>query len=284
MTEARASTVVIKIGGSTLEDIGSLAPLWRALAALSSRTGVAIVHGGGKAVDALLKRLNMPVERREGLRVTPGDQIDLVAGVLAGTVNRKLVGAINAAGGRAVGLCLGDAGVADCAVLTRTPAGAPVDLGRVGEVTGGDGALLRVLLREGYLPVVSSIGLDAAGGLLNINADDGAAGLAGSLGASSLVLMTDVPGIKDASGSLCPRLTPSRIESMIAGGEISGGMVPKTRAAMKVVVERGVRVVILGAENPAHLIDWLSGKPAGTEIVPDTPSAIPPPLARTLPA
>jgi len=265
----RDGIVVIKIGGSTLEDIAALRTLWTALVELSSRTGVLIVHGGGKAVDALLTRLSLPVERREGLRITPEDQIDLIAGVLAGSVNKRLVGAINAAGGRAVGVCLGDAGVASCEKMTRTPAGTAVDLGRVGEVVGGDGSLLRTLIDGGYLPVVSSIGIDSAGGMLNINADDGAAGLAGALRTSSLVLMTDVPGIKDGAGRVCPRLTPSKIEEMIASGEISGGMIPKSRAAMKVVVERGVRVVILGAENPNNLIGWIGGDSVGTEIVPD---------------
>ncbi len=265
--------VVIKIGGSTLEDIGALRPLWSALVGLAARSGVVIVHGGGKAVDALIKRLNLPVERREGLRVTPDDQIDLIAGVLAGSVNKRLVGAINAASGAAdgtaVGLCLGDAGVARCTTMTRTPAGTPVDLGRVGEVVGGEGALLRTLVEGGYLPVVSSIGIDRSGGLLNINADDAAAGLAGALQASALVLMTDVSGIKDGTGRLCPRLTPAKIEQMIASGEISGGMIPKSRAATRVVVERGVPVVILSAEDPKNLIGWIAGERVGTEIVPD---------------
>lgn len=260
--------VVIKIGGSTLEDIGALAPVWRAVSGLSSRTGVVIVHGGGKAVDALVARLNLPVERREGLRVTPEDQIDVIAGVLAGSVNKRLVGAINAASGRAVGVCLGDAGVAICRPMTRTAAGTPVDLGRVGEVAGGDGSLLKMLVGAGYLPVVSSIGIDGAGGLLNVNADDGAAGLAGALGASALVLMTDVPGIKDGAGRVCATLTPAKVGQMIESGEISGGMIPKSRAAMKVVVERGMPVVILGADDPKNLMRWIAGESVGTKIVP----------------
>jgi len=262
---------IVKIGGSTLDDMGTLAPLWRALASLSERMGVVIVHGGGKAVDALLARLGLPVERREGLRVTPDDQIDLIAGVLAGTVNKRLVGAFNAAGGRAVGLCMGDSGVAECRRLTRTVTGTPVDVGCVGEMTGGDGALPATLLRAGFVPVISSIGIDASGRLLNINADDGAAGLAGAMGASALVLMTDVPGIKDGSGAVCPRLTPGRITGMIASGEVSGGMIPKSRAAAHVVAHHGVRVVILGAD-PSHLMAWIGGGSVGTEIVPDPPS------------
>lgn len=260
------SCTIIKVGGSTLEDIAALAPLWAALAGLSAQRGVVLVHGGGKAVDALLKKLNLPIERREGLRVTPDDQIEPVAGVLAGSVNKRLVGALNAAGTRAVGLCLGDGAMTTARAMTRTAAGTPVELGRVGEVTGGDPALLRTLLAQGFLPVVSSIGLDAAGGLLNINADDAAAALAGVLHAQRLVLLTDVPGIKGGDGKVRPRLTPADVEAMIAGGEITGGMIVKARAAAKVAMDTGSAVTILSGEDPEALRSYLAGAAVGTTL------------------
>ncbi|MCE7974762.1 MAG: acetylglutamate kinase [Leptolyngbya sp. PLA1] len=236
---------VIKIGGSTLEDIDALAPLWACIAARAAAgERLVLVHGGGKAVDALLARLGMPTTRIEGLRVTPPDQMEIIAGVLAGSVNKRLVGAINAQGGRAVGLCLGDGAMLRCDAMTRTPSGTSADLGRVGIVRGGDAAIIRTLVADGFTPVVSSIGLDARGGLLNINADDGASALAASLGADRLVLLTDVPGVRDGAGRTCPSLTPRAIQGMIERGEISGGMIPKVRAALDAAGQSGRPVLI----------------------------------------
>ena len=253
------SGIVIKIGGSTLEDVSKLAALWAALVQVSRSMPIVLVHGGGKAVDSLLNRLGMPVERRNGLRVTPPDQMGLIAGVLAGTVNKQLVGAINAAGGRAVGLCLGDGGMVECRQMSES-------LGRVGEVVGGEGAILKPLLAGGFLPVVSSIGIDAAGGLLNVNADDAAAGIARAIGASRLVLLTDVPGIKGADGVLRPTLTASQIEAMITGGEITGGMIVKARSAVAAATSTGSSVVIMSGESPDALMRFLAGETVGTTI------------------
>lgn len=251
-------TVVIKVGGSTLEDIERLGPLWQMLAAIP---GVVIVHGGGKAVDALLGRLQITVERRDGLRVTPPDQIHLIAGVLAGSVNKQLVGALNAAGAQAVGLCLGDGAMVACRVV------AP-QLGRVGSVVGGRADLLRVLLERRYMPVVSSIGLDDAGGLLNINADDAAAGVAAALRARRLVLLTDVAGIKGRDGRVRSRLSAAEVEAMIASGEITGGMIVKARSALAAAQSTGAAVVILSGESPEPLQLLLQGRSVGTTIEP----------------
>lgn len=259
MSSGMSQAVVIKIGGSTLEDVGRLAPLWSALVQVARTRPIVLVHGGGKAVDALLKRLDLPVERKNGLRVTPPDQIDLITGVLAGSVNKQVVGALNAAGGRAVGLCLGDGKMVESRVLSQ-------DLGRVGEVTGGDARVLADLLAAGYLPVVSSIGIDAAGASLNINADDGAAAIARALRAASLVLLTDVPGIKGGDGVLRPTLTASAIEQMILAGEITGGMIVKARSAAGVSKSTGAGVVILSGETPEPLLGFLAGRTVGTTV------------------
>lgn len=248
--------VVIKIGGSTLEDIGRLGELWKALTRLP---GVVIVHGGGKAVDGLLKKLGMPVERRNGLRVTPPDQMELIAGVLAGSVNKQLVGALNAAGGKSVGLCLGDGGMVECRRMSE-------ELGRVGEVTGGKCDLLKTLLAGGYQPVVSSIGIDAAGGLLNVNADDAAAGIAGAIRARRLVLLTDVPGIKGGDGQVRAKLTATQVEAMIASGEITGGMIVKARSAVAAAKSTGAAVVIVSGETPEGLMKLMNGETVGTTI------------------
>jgi acetylglutamate kinase len=255
--------IVIKIGGSTLEDIGKLGSLWSALVRVAAERPVVLVHGGGKAVDALLSKLGMTVERKQGLRVTPDDQMGLIAGVLAGTVNKQLVGAINAAGGagggRAVGLALGDGSMVECRQISA-------DLGRVGNVSGGDAEVVKVLLGARFLPVVSCIGADALGGLLNVNADDAAAGIAKAVGAASLVLLTDVPGIKGGDGVLRPTLTASEIESMIAEGSITGGMIVKARSAVAAAKSTGSSVVIMSGESPDALAKYLGGEQVGTTI------------------
>ncbi len=261
--------LIIKIGGTTLENQSSQPDLWRSLVALSKshKGGLILVHGGGKAVDRLMDRLNIKPARVQGLRVTPDDQIPEIVGVLAGTVNKSLVGCIQRAGGKGVGLCLGDGAMLTCRKVApiKTESG-PADLGRVGEVSGGSADLARVLLANGYIPVLCSIGLDDQGQPLNLNADDAAAGLARVLKASALVLLTDVEGIKDKSGSLIPHATPADIERLISSGDIYGGMIPKTRAAAKVASDTGSEVVILSGDKPDHLLRWTKGEAVGSRI------------------
>lgn len=256
--------VVVKIGGVALEDQRGNADIWTAIANRhrNSPEGVILVHGGGRSVDRHLERLGMTTERRDGIRITPPEQAAEIAAVLAGKVNKSLVGVINAHGGNAVGLCLSDGHSLRTAKATRYP----FDAGRVGEVTGGNGMLFRVLLREGYMPVVSSIGLDAQGEFLNINADDAAAALAAAVAASSLVLLTDVPGVLDGRGNLVREATRGRLEAMIASGEIRGGMMVKVRAACDTAEATGSPVTILNGNDPASVGAWARGEPIGTTI------------------
>lgn len=261
--------LIVKIGGTTLEHQTSQNDLWRSLVALSKSHagGLILVHGGGKAVDRLMDRLGIKPARVQGLRVTPDDQIPEIVGVLAGTVNKSLVGCIQRAGGKGVGLSLGDGGMLACRkVAPITTDSGPGDLGRVGEVTGGSAELAHTLIGSGYIPVLCSIGLDDVGQPLNLNADDAAAGLARALKASALVLLTDVEGIKDKAGNLISQATPADIERLITSGDIYGGMIPKTRAAAKVATETGSEVVILSGDRPEHLLRWTKGDPAGTRI------------------
>ncbi len=263
--------IVIKIGGVALERQRTERDLWHALLDLHQRDGVVLVHGGGKAVDALLSGLAMPTERREGVRITPADQMDIIAGVLAGTLNKQLVGAINACSktihGRspAVGLSLGDGG----SLITRKATRYSFDPGRVGEVdvAVSRATLLHALLRDGFLPVLSSIGIDDAGELLNINADDAAAGLARVLRSQGLVLLTDVPGVKDASGQILEQLDGQRIDRMIASGEIAGGMIPKVRAALETARAIDAPVTIMSGAETGALKAWAQGERIGTRVV-----------------
>jgi acetylglutamate kinase len=255
--------VVIKIGGRALEEQIHQDELWKVILLLHARDGVVLMHGGGAAVDAQLGRLGITSEKRDGIRITPREHLDQIVGVLAGVTNKMLVGAINRCGGRAVGLCLGDGRMATTNKSTRFS----FDAGRVGEVSNTDPALLATLLREKFLPVVCSIGIDDKGEFLNINADDAATGLAQRIGASNLVLLTDVAGIKGPQG-IEPELDRARIEEMIAQGSISGGMVVKARSAAATATQMGIPVVIISGESAAPLKALVAGEKVGTRILP----------------
>lgn len=267
MSAATPGPYVVKVGGAALDRPESAAPLWRALADMQAVApgGVVLVHGGGAAVDRHLSRLGLVSERRAGLRVTPPEQIGEVVAVLAGAVNTTLVGVLVAMGVRAVGLTLGDGGLTRCEAM-RGPGGE--DLGRVGRPVDGDPRLIRVLAREGFLPVLSSIGLDAHGGALNVNADDGASGVARVVGARGVVLLTDVPGVLDASGGLIDELTGDEAEALVSSGVVRGGMIVKVRAAVRVAQESGIPAVIASWDSPSDLVRVARGERAGTRIVP----------------
>lgn len=270
MSSLMSFPLIIKIGGVALEQQRTAAALWLAIAKLHVTVpgGVVLVHGGGKAVDALLAKLNMPTQRQEGIRITPPEQMDVIAGVLAGTLNKTLVGAINAAASttlaaRAVGLCMGDG----CAMRTTKTTRYSFDPGSVGEVdVKSDGKLLKTLLANNFLPVLSSVGISPEGNLLNVNADDAAAGIARVLRARGLVLMTDVPGVKDASGNLVPKLDSKAIDRMIATGEVSGGMIPKVKAALETSRDINAPVTILSGNDVQAFMDWTLGKSVGTAV------------------
>jgi acetylglutamate kinase len=256
----------VKIGGATLEAQAAAPELWASLVALATAHpgGLVLLHGGGKAVDRLMDRLGIKPERKQGLRITPSDQIPEITGVLAGTVNKSLVGCLLRAGGKPVGLCLGDGAL----VQSRVMQGLDFDPGRVGEVVvrEQDGQLARVLLSNGYIPVLSSIGLDERGEPLNLNADDAAAGVAKVLKAAALVLLTDVEGVKGQDGKVIPQLTHAEVERLIATGAITGGMIPKARSSSAVAAS-GIPVVILSGDRPEHLIRWTKGESVGTRFI-----------------
>src|SRR5690606_32295514 len=198
------------------------------------------------------------------IRITPPELVAEIAAVLAGRVNKLLVGAIQTAGIPAVGLCLGDGD----ALHTAKAQSLGFDAGRVGEVTGGEARLLRILLAEGFLPVLCSIGLDADGRLLNINADDAAAGVARVLNARALVLLTDVPGILDEDGVRIEHTSAAEIEGLIARGTIHGGMIPKVRAATSAAAAAQAPAIIASWKAPGDLLAIARGEPAGTLISP----------------
>ena len=253
--------LVIKVGGAGVDEPREAMALWRAIADAHRALGGALVlvHGGGKAVARHLDRLGFTTERLAGLRVTPPEQIQEIAAVLAGRVNKSLVAALATAGVRAVGLCLGDGGAIRCEPHAQRR------LGRVGIVTGGDGQLFRTLIASAFLPVVCSIGFDADGELLNINADDAAAGIAQALHARGLVLLTDVEGIRGPSGPV-PAIDARGIERLIESGDITGGMIPKARAAAAAAARCEAPTYIASFNRPDDLARIIRGESAGTRV------------------
>lgn len=256
-------TTVIKIGGSVLEPEPS-EDLAQALArrALAGER-LCLVHGGGKALTAMLSRLGIASRFHRGLRVTDRPTLDAAVMVLAGAVNTRLVAALNralalksgaAAGPRAVGLSGVDG------VCLRACAGAP-ELGFVGEVTGGEPRLLETLLASGFIPVLASIAAAADGSPLNVNADAFAAACAVQLRADRLLFLTDVPGVRDGAGRTIAELDLEELETLSAGGAVSGGMLPKL-ASCRAALAGGVgEIAIAGAT------EWITGgAPAGTRL------------------
>ena len=258
--------IVVKVGGAALDAPAESAAIANTIAALHKAwpSGIVVVHGGGTEVDRHLSRLGRESEKRDGIRITPSNHIEEVVAVLAGKMNKRLVGQLQQQGVPAVGLCLGDG------FLVRTVKAAHYlfDPGHVGRAVGGDPLLVQTLLPAGFLPVLCSIGLDAQGLPLNVNADDAAADLARLLAASNLMLLTDVPGVLDRCGNVLAHLTPEQVEQRIAAGEITGGMVPKVRSAIATANEARIPVTIASWRDAAAIGAIARGEWIGTRISP----------------
>ena len=258
--------LVGKLGGALLDDAAAYPGVFDALARMHHvhLGGLVVVHGGGKAVDRQLERLGIATERREGIRITPPEAVEQVVAVLAGAMNTQLLGLLLSRGASAVGLTLSDGHLATARKASRFG----FDPGRVGELAGGDGALVGHLLAGGYLPVLSSVAVCESGGFLNVNADDAAAQLAGILGASGLLLLTDVPGVRGADGRVIESLDADEAERLIADGTVTGGMVAKVRGAVAAAEAGGVPVVIASWADPAALEALAAGARVGTRVMP----------------
>jgi acetylglutamate kinase len=265
-SSGRGGPIVLKLGGLAIDDPASNGLLWEAVAKLarSAPGGLVVVHGGGILVDRHLAALGIASERREGIRITPPEQVWEITSVLAGRVNVALVGALRVAGAKPVGVSLGSSGVANCKKSTKFT----FDPGQVGEVSGGDGSALMALLRSGFLPVVSCIGIGDDGVPLNINADDAASGLALNLNADRLILLTDVAGIQDENGAVVPEISTEGVNDLITRGVITGGMIAKARAAIDAADRSGAPTVIASWKTPKIIADLARGLKAGTCVMP----------------
>jgi acetylglutamate kinase len=244
-------TTVLKLGGELLEDAAAMTAMAGAVARLAMREGVVVVHGGGRAIDAELRLRGLEPRFVDGLRVTDAAALDSVIAVLAGRTNTAFVGALYAAGVRAVGLTGADAGIGLCSKARpfTSAAGERVDLGLVGEPVDAPATLLQDLGALGYVPVIASIGLLPDGGLLNVNADTLAAHLARTLRAARLIIAGGTAGVLDPAGQTIPSITLEEVDAMVSSGEAHSGMVAKL-AACRAAVTGGVSdVAIIGGRG-----------------------------------
>ncbi len=259
---ASAPLSVVKLGGSLLENAMMRGQALEAIAAaFTSGERLVMVHGGGKEIDRNLAVLGIPKRTQGGLRITDPATLDVVVSVLSGAVNKSLVGQLQERGVVAAGFSGADGGTL---FAEFHPPVDGVDLGFVGRVVSCSPALVEAILGAGLLPAVASIALGRDGVLLNVNADSAASALAGALKAQRLVFLTDVEGVKDASGRVLDRLTAAEIRYLLGSSVITGGMRPKLQACLE-ALEAGVgEVIIAGPER--HTTVLVDGK-GGTHLV-----------------
>jgi len=247
---------LVKFGGELLEDPRRLRRIARALVEASSQGPIVVVHGGGREVDDEMARLGIPKRAVDGLRVTDAATLDVVVGVLAGRVNTRVVAAIGAAGGSAVGLTGVDAGITRVQRARRYRAtdGSSVDLGYVGVPDqGGAPTLVAELTRGGHMPVIASIASDARGRLYNVNADTLAGDLAPRLGAGRLIVAGTTAGVLDASGRTFPLVDDERLIRLIRERQASAGMVAKLLACRAAHAGGVKRVMIVDGRRSTFL-------------------------------
>ena len=254
--------IVVKYGGNAMINEELKHDVMRDMVLMSLiGVKVVLVHGGGPEISAMLKRVGKQSSFVDGLRVTDEETSEIVQMVLAGKINKSLVGKLEMLGGKAMGICGMDGGLIEaCQVDER--------LGYVGEVGKINPQPVMDLLEKGYIPVVSTIGCDASGHVYNINADTAAAAIAAALHAESLISMTDTIGLlRDPSdpASLIRRIDLRGVEKLKAEGVISGGMIPKVDCCTRAIRE-GVRKVFIidGRVSHALLIETLTDEGAGT--------------------
>lgn len=255
-------TLVIKLGGALLDNPLAMDNLFTALVNYQQTAfrPLLIVHGGGCLVDDLLQRLNLPVQKKNGLRITPSSQIEIIVGALAGTANKKLVAQGSKLGLNPVGLSLADGN------MTTTELIDP-ELGHVAKVQPHQGKLLNNLLDQHFLPIISSIAVDEQGNLMNVNADQAATAIAQLLDAD-LLLLSDVDGVLDANKQLIKELTSQQIDQLIQQKIITDGMIVKVNAALEAAIRLQRGVNIANWKNTEKLTALLAGQAIGTIIKP----------------
>lgn len=257
--------VVVKYGGNAMTDPELKKSVMQDLLLLNLvGVKVVLVHGGGPEINSALDKMQIESTFKDGLRVTDEPTMEVVQMVLAGKVNKGLVANIVELGGKAVGLC----GIDGNMIKVHKK---NADLGLVGEIDDIDTTLIETVISQGYIPVLSSIGVDENGVAYNINADTVAAKVAGALQAETMVAMTNIDGVmrdKDDPTSLIPQLSVAESEQLKQEGIIAGGMIPKVDCCLEAIEAGAQKVFIINGEIPhAILIELLTNEGLGTMFV-----------------
>jgi acetylglutamate kinase len=258
-------TIVVKYGGNAMAGGGSTAADFAQDIVLMKQTGIdpVVVHGGGPQIGAMLKKLAIPSNFINGLRVTDEAAMEVVEMVLSGTINKQIVSGINAAGGRAIGV----SGKDDSLIVAKKLVKDGVDLGFVGEPETVNPQVLKTVMGSEIVPVIAPIGVGAGGETYNINADTVAGAVAGAMKAERLILLTDVEGVLDREKKLIQKLSVKEARALIADGTIAGGMIPKIETAID-AVEAGVSAAVILDGRIPHvlLLELFTEHGAGTLI------------------
>ncbi|MGV2494853.1 acetylglutamate kinase [Pelagerythrobacter aerophilus] len=267
-------TFVVKYGGHAMGDPAAARDFAEDIVLLKA-VGInpVVVHGGGPQIGAMLKKLGVESTFVDGLRVTDAQTAQVAEMVLSGAINKELVGWINQAGGKGLGISGKDGRLVTAQKVQRTIKDPDsnieqaVDLGFVGEPSAVDTAVIDTAVAAGMIPIVAPIGASEDGQTYNINADTMAGAIAAALGAARLLLLTDVPGVLDKQGDLLTDLKPSDIERLRADGTIGGGMIPKLETCVHAVEAGCEAAVVLDGRVPhAMLLEFFTARGAGTLI------------------
>ena len=252
--------ILAKLGGTLLDSPSSRDRLAAEIAQVSSHHQVAVVHGGGKQMTRFLEERGVESRFVNGLRVTTDEVLDAVLKIFAGSVNAELVLSFRKAGARPVGLSGLDAGLVDAEPLNP-------ELGHVGRPVRSDPRLLELLTNSGYLTVVACVAGDANGAAYNVNGDQMAAACAAAFGVQQLIFLTDVEGVRDASGAIRPTLTAAEATGLIRDGIATGGMQAKLEAALS-ALDQGVREIVIAPGACAGVVSRLTlNQQIGTRVV-----------------
>lgn len=252
--------LVIKLGGVLLESNDAMNRLFKALVDYrrSYKRDILIVHGGGRLIDDLMSKLSLPINKKNGLRITPFEHINIITGALAGTANKTLLAWALKYNLNAIGLCLADGKSVNVEKLD-------LDLGHVGKAKPGSPIFLRKICRENILPIISSIGITNDGSLMNVNADVAATALAATMHAD-LILLSDISSILDGKGQRISEINKVQAKDLINQGIITNGMIVKVNAALEAaeILERSVDIA--SWQNTDELELLFNGKNIGTRV------------------
>jgi len=266
-------TFIIKYGGSA-QIKQNLMDAFALDVVLLNYIGIhpVIVHGGGPKISSTMKKMGKKPEFIQGQRFTDKETMDIVEMVLGGLINKEIVSLINSHGGKAVGLSGKDGGLIKAKkkllkISAEKGKRKTIDLGFVGDVTGIDTKILMSLEKKGFIPIISPIGVSQKGETLNINADSVAAFIASALRAEKLILLTDVPGVKDKKGRIISTLTWQQIKKLIKEETIAGGMLPKVQACLEAMRSGVSKTHIIDGRVPhCLLLEIFTKRGIGTEI------------------